>query len=46
MELAPVSKGKFAIKYMEGYSIEFTPNDKEDITELSLIHLTRGKASK
>ncbi len=33
MELAPVSKGKFAIKYMEGYSIEFTTNDKGEVTE-------------
>jgi aminopeptidase N len=34
MELVPVSKGKFSIKYMEGYSIAFTSNDKGDITEL------------
>ena len=34
MELVPVSKGKFSIKYMEGYSIEFTSNDKGDITDL------------
>ncbi len=34
MELVPISKGKFTIKYMEGYSIEFTANDKGDITEL------------
>jgi len=34
MELVPVSKGRFSIKYMEGYSIEFTSNDKGDITEL------------
>jgi aminopeptidase N len=34
MELVPVSKGRFSLKFMEGYSIEFTANDKEDITEL------------
>lgn len=34
MELVLVSKGKFTIKYMEGYSIEFTANEKGDITEL------------
>jgi hypothetical protein len=34
VELVPVSRGKFSIKFMEGYSIEFTANDKGDITEL------------
>jgi hypothetical protein len=34
MELVPVSKGRFSIKFMEGYSIEFTASDKGDITEL------------
>lgn len=34
MELVPVSKGKFSIKYMEGYTIEFTENDKGSVTEL------------
>jgi Aminopeptidase N len=33
MELTPVSKGKFGIKYMESYSIEFTVNDKDEVTE-------------
>jgi len=36
MELVPVSKGKFNIKLMEGFSVEFTSNDKGDITELIL----------
>lgn len=34
MELVPVSKGKFSIKFMESYSVEFIANDKGDITEL------------
>jgi aminopeptidase N len=34
MELIPVSKGKFSIKYMDGYSIEFTSNDKDEVTEM------------
>ena len=34
MELVPVSKGKFTIKNLEGYSVEFTGNDKGDVTEL------------
>jgi hypothetical protein len=33
MELTPVSKGKFAVKYMEGYSIVFSVNDKDEVTE-------------
>ena len=33
MELIPVSKGKFSIKYMEGYSVEFTNNDKGEVTQ-------------
>jgi aminopeptidase N len=32
MELSPVSKTKFTIKYMEGYTIEFTVNDKGEVT--------------
>lgn len=32
MELAPISKSKFAVKYMEGFSIEFTVNDKGEVT--------------
>jgi aminopeptidase N len=36
MELIPVSKGKFSVKYMEGYSVEFTSNDKGEVTELVL----------
>ncbi len=34
MELTPLSKTKFALKYMEGYSVEFTSNEKSEITEL------------
>ena len=34
MELTPISKAKFAIKYMEGYSIEFTSNEKDEVTEM------------
>jgi len=34
MELVPVSKGKFSIKFMEGYSVEFNSNDKGEVTEL------------
>ena len=33
MELVPVSKGKFSVKFMEGYSIEFTAGPKGEITE-------------
>jgi aminopeptidase N len=32
MELSPLSKGKFAVKFMEGYSIEFTSNDNSEVT--------------
>ncbi len=32
MEMTPVSKSKFAIKYMEGYTIEFNVNDKGEVT--------------
>jgi aminopeptidase N len=34
MELVPVSKGKFGLKLMDGYSIEFTVNDTGDVTEM------------
>ncbi len=34
MELAPVSVNKFAVKFMEGYSIQFNSNDKGEVTEL------------
>jgi hypothetical protein len=37
MELVPVSKGKFTVKYMEGYSVEFSINDKGDVTDLNFI---------
>jgi aminopeptidase N len=32
MELSPVSEGKFSVKYMEGYKVEFTSNDKGEVT--------------
>jgi len=32
MELSPLSKGKFAVKFMEGYSIEFTSNENSEVT--------------
>ena len=34
MELIPVSRSKFAVKFMEGYSVEFTVNDKGDVSGL------------
>jgi hypothetical protein len=34
MELTPLSKARFAVKYMEGYSVVFTRNDKDEVTEL------------
>ncbi len=34
MELVPVSKGKFGLKLMDGYSIEFTVNTNGDVTEM------------
>jgi hypothetical protein len=36
MELTPVSTNKFAVKYMDGYSIEFTSGDKGEITGFTL----------
>lgn len=33
MELTPISGAKFAVKHMEGFSIEFTVNDKGEVTE-------------
>ena len=35
MELVSASKNKFSIKYMEGYSVEFTSNDKGEVTEFA-----------
>ena len=37
MELSPISKAKFAVKDMEGFSIEFTVNDKGEVTEFVFI---------
>jgi aminopeptidase N len=34
MELAPVSVNKFAVKFMDGYSIQFNSNDKGEVIEL------------
>lgn len=36
MELTPVAKAKFSIKYMEGYTIEFTFNDKSEVNGFTL----------
>ncbi len=35
MELMPVSKGNFGIKFMDDYSISFAENDKGEITEMT-----------
>src|SRR5450759_2873433 len=42
MELTPVSRAKFAVKFMEGYSVEFTINDKGDVSEL-VFHSPGGE---
>ena len=34
MELVPVSKAKFSIKYMDGFTVEFTSNDKDEVTDM------------
>jgi aminopeptidase N len=34
MELVAVTKGKFNIKYMDGFTVEFTSNEKGEVTEL------------
>jgi aminopeptidase N len=36
LELIPLSKTKFAIKFMDGYSVEFISNSKNEISGLSL----------
>jgi aminopeptidase N len=36
MELAPVSKSKFSVMYMEGNSVEFNGNEKGEVTEFVL----------
>jgi aminopeptidase N len=36
MELVPVSKDKFSIKFMDDYSISFNANDKGEITDFIL----------
>jgi len=36
MELSPVSKDKFSIKYMNGLSVEFTINEKDEVAEMKL----------
>jgi hypothetical protein len=35
MELVPVSKGKFSIKFMDNYSVSFAENDKGEITDMT-----------
>jgi hypothetical protein len=34
MELNPVTKEKFAVKYREGFSVEFTMNEKDEVIEM------------
>ena len=36
MELTPIGKAKFAVKFMDGYTVDFTSNDKDEVTELVL----------
>ena len=36
MELSVVSGAKFGIKYMEGYSVEFTSSDKGEVTGFTM----------
>ena len=36
MELIPVSKGKFTVKYMDGISVEFTENSNDESVEMLL----------
>ena len=36
VELVPVSKAKFSLRLMDGYSIEFNSNDKGDVTDFLL----------
>jgi len=36
MELTPLSKTRFALKYVEGYNVEFISNDKGEVTDLML----------
>ncbi len=35
MELAPVSKDKFGVKYMDGYTIQFTTDDDGNVTKFT-----------
>jgi aminopeptidase N len=34
MELVPVSKDKFSVKLMDGYSVEFNRNEKDEVVEM------------
>jgi len=36
MELSPTSATKFSLKFMEGYTIEFLTNEKNEVTSLQL----------
>ena len=36
MELNPVSKEKFTVKYMDGFSVEFILNEKDEVIEMDL----------
>jgi aminopeptidase N len=43
-ELVPLSKGKFGLKYMEEYSIEFTTSEKGEVT--GMLMTTRDRQVK
>ncbi len=36
MELVPVSSTKFSVKFMEGFTVEFMTNEKNEVVSLSL----------
>ena len=36
MELAPLTSTKFSVKFMEGFTVEFITNDKDEVISLSL----------
>jgi len=37
MELSAISNNKFGIKFMDGFSVEFTFNEKDEVTEMTLV---------
>ncbi len=44
MELAPESRDKFSIRYMDGYSVQFTTGDNGEVTEF-LFATPNGKVT-